>query len=90
MRFFTMAWWSGEQTGDAGDPSTEYAAHLSAIRDLLPPDLLTTADAVSLHDTRLRELRLLVAEGSLTVGLENHAGNERLTLTYSGVERFES
>lgn len=90
MRFFTMAWWCGTQTGGAGDPSAAYAAHVAAIRDRLPPDLLATEESVSLHDTRLRELRLLPAEGTLALGLDNNAGDERLTLMYTGVERFES
>lgn len=90
MRFFTMAWWCGCQTGDAGDAGAGYAAHLAAVRDRLPPDLLATEETVSLHDTRLRELRLLPAENTLTLGLDCHAGDERFILTYSGVERFES
>lgn len=88
MRFFTMAWWFGGQTGDAGDAAADYAAHLAAIRNRLPPDLLATQESVSLHDARLRELRLV--DGTLTLGLDSHAGDERLTLTYTGVERFES
>lgn len=88
MKFFTMAWWCGCQTGDAGDPSAAYAAHLAAVRDRLPPDLLATEESVSLHDARLRELRL--ADGTLVLGLDSYAGDERLTLTYTGVERFES
>jgi hypothetical protein len=85
-----MAWWCGVQTGDGGDPAVEYARHLAAIRDRLPPDLLATEESVSLHDTRLRELQLLVSEQSLSMGLDSYAGDERLTLVYSGVERFES
>lgn len=83
-----MAWWCGTQTDDAGDPLAAYAAHLAAVRDHLPPDLLATEESVSLHDTRLRELRL--ADGSLLLRLDSYAGDERLTLTYTGVERFES
>ena len=90
VRFFTMAWWCGTQTGDAGDPAAAYAAHLAAVRDRLPPDLLATEEAVSLHDTRLRELRLLPVEGRLSLGLDSYAGDERFTLTYTAVERFES
>jgi hypothetical protein len=82
-----MGWWSGDN-GD--DPSVAYATHLDAIRDRLPPDLLATQESVLLHDTRLRELRLLVAERSLSVGFDSHSGRERFTLTYGGVERFES
>jgi hypothetical protein len=90
MRFFTMAWWCGVQEGISGDPSADYAARLATIRDRLPADLLATEESVSLHDTRLRELRLLPAERTLHVGLETYAADERLTLVYSGVERVES
>ncbi len=82
-----MGWWSGD---DGDDPLAAYAAHLDAIRDRLPPDLLATQESVSLHDTRLRELRLVVAERSLSVALDSHSGRERFTLTYGGVEQFES
>jgi hypothetical protein len=85
-----MAWCCGCQTGRAGDPSAAYAGHLAAIRDRLPPDLLATEESLSLHDTWLRELRLLLAEGTLSLGLDSYAGHERLTLTYTGAERFES
>ncbi len=86
MRFFTMAWWCGTQIGDVGDVFAAYTAHLDAIRNRLPPDLLATEDSVSLHDTRLREL--LLADGTLVMELDSHAGDERLTLIYTGVERF--
>jgi hypothetical protein len=85
-----MAWWCGVQTGEGADPFAAYATHLAAIRDRLPPDLLATEESISLHDTRLRELRLSVAQGSLSLGLDNCTGDERLTLVYTGVERFES
>ncbi len=90
VRYFTLAWWCGEQTGGGTDPLADYAVHLAAIRDRLPPDLLATEESVSLHDTRLRELRLQVAERVLSVELDSYGGDERLTLIYRGVEQFES
>jgi hypothetical protein len=90
MRFFTMEWWCGVQTGDNSDPASAYAAHLATIRDRLPPDLLATAETMSLHDTRLRKLRLMPGERSLTLELDSYAGDERFTLTYTDVARFES
>ncbi len=90
MRFFTTSWWCGTPTGTGGDPCADYAVHLAAIRDRLPSDLLATEESVSLHDARLRDLRLLIAESSLSLVLSSYAGDERLTLLYSGVERFES
>lgn len=88
MRFFTMAWWRGEQSADAGDPVAGYAAQLAAIRARLPPDLLATEETAFLHDARLG--RLLLIDGTLTLVLDSHAADERFSLTYSGVERFES
>jgi hypothetical protein len=88
MRFFTMAWWGGDHKGD--DAMAAYAQHLAAIRDRLPPDLLATQESVSLHDSRLRELRLMAKDGSLRIALDSYRGDERFTLVYSGVARFES
>ena len=93
MRYFTMAWWRGiqeEPVGGGEAPGAAYQAHLEAVRDRLPPDLLATQESVSLHDTRLRELVLVPADGTLSITLENFEGDERFTLLYSGVERFES
>lgn len=56
----------------------------------MPPDLLATAESVSLHDMRLGELRLRIAEATLALGLDSYTGEERLTLTCSGMEQFES
>jgi hypothetical protein len=66
-----MAWWRGVQVGQGGDPAADYAAHLAIIQDRLPLDLLATEESVSLHDARLRELRLLVAEASLSLVLDS-------------------
>src|SRR5262245_37522695 len=85
-----MAWWSACQTGHASDPPAEYVAHLASVRDRLPPDLLATAESVSLADARRRELHLLSAEATLTLCLESYSGDERFRLTYSGVPRFQS
>lgn len=90
MRFFTMDWWCGVESDDLDDPLPKYQEHLVSIRDQLPVDLLATQETVSLHDSRLRELRLAVADGSLVLELESYSGDQRFTLTYSGVERFES
>jgi hypothetical protein len=85
-----MAWWCGVQTGAVGDPFAAHAAHLTAIRDRLPPDLLATEESVSLHDTRLRELQLSVADATLRLRLDGYGGDEHLHVLYTGVERFES
>ena len=90
MQFFTLDWWRGVQVGSDDDPAVEYAAHLATIRENLPPDLIATEEEVSLHDSRLRHLRLLTAERSLALALSNYAGDEYITLHYSGVQRFES
>lgn len=89
MRFFTLADWCG--TEDRGnDPRAEYASHLDGIRDRLPPQLLALQETISLHDTRLRALVLLPADGSLRLELSSYSGKERIELVYQGVERLES
>jgi hypothetical protein len=90
VRYFTLAWWCGTQADDGSDPGAEYARHLEAIRHRLPPDLLATQESVSLHDARLREWVVLSAAGTARLVLDSHAGDERFTLTYTGVERVES
>ena len=90
MRFFTLDWWRGCQTGPAGDPGADYAVHLDTIRDRLPTDLLALQTSISLHDARLRELVVLAAAASARLVLDSYGGDERYILTYSGVERMES
>ncbi len=90
MRFFTLEWWRGVQVGSDDDLAVGYASRLAAIRENLPPDLIATEESVSLHDSRLRHLRLITEDRSLTLAFSNYAGDERITLHYSGVERFES
>jgi hypothetical protein len=88
MRYFTLAWWCGE--GERGGPRFEYELHLEFIRDRLPPDLLATQQTVSLHDARLRTLVVAPSVATVRLTLESHDGNEQFTLSYSGVELFES
>jgi hypothetical protein len=85
-----MDFWVGSQTAAYVDPAADYAAHLATIRDRLPPDLLATEQEVSLHDSRLRNLRLEIADGLLTLDLQSYSGEKLLGLVYEGVERFES
>jgi len=85
-----MEWWRGTQIADAGDPSAEYARHLSTIRDLLPSDLLVLQESISLHDSRLRGLMMRPALARLRLRLESYAADERFDLEYSGVESLES
>lgn len=93
MRFFTMAWWCGCQTGYAGDAFADYAAHLAAIRNRLPADLLALQESVSLHDGRLRELDYSPATGAIRMlidGDDGAGGLRRLNLSYRDVTFFRS
>lgn len=85
-----MEWWGGDGEGIVSDPRPGYAAYFATIRHELPADLLAREESISLHDTRLRELRISRNDGTLRLGLETHSGDERLTLVYREVERFES
>jgi hypothetical protein len=83
-----MNWWSGESAEEAPDPSEEYGRYLTSIRDRLPADLLATQETVALHDCRLREARMEIADSSFILVLETFDGDESLTLTYRGVTRL--
>ena len=85
-----MAWWCGAGPADGGDPAADYARHLAAVRDRLPPALVATQEAVSLHDARLREWVVRPADATARLVLDGRAGDERFTLTYTGVEQVES
>ncbi|MBN9522726.1 hypothetical protein J0H58_30110 [bacterium] len=50
MRFFTLNWWRGCQTGDASNPCADSGRHLDAVRARLPADLLALQESISLHD----------------------------------------
>ena len=94
MRFFTMSWWCGVQEGRPDNPSTDYWAHLDAVRSRVSPDqrpALEALLALALHDTNLCQLRLDPSAATLQISLENrYAGGKHITLAYSGVEQFAS
>ena len=46
MRYFTLAWWIGIRAGGGGDPATDYARHLAAIRHRLSPNLIEVHESV--------------------------------------------
>ncbi len=75
------------------DPVPEYQKHLVAIRDLLPKDLLTLQETVSLHDAILIVLESDYNQKSLTILLNGDNGYGKLrqfTLRYSNVISFNS
>ena len=75
MKFFTMAWWGSEPCKDTLKIFEEYTCHLQRIRNLLPSDLLTLQESVSLHDSRLRELTLDSNQKNLHLRLDGDDGN---------------
>lgn len=92
MKFFTMAWWMGDQPS-ATDPRTEYLRYLAIIREQLPSDLITLQEHITLHDARVREIWLDVRESNLYITLEKRDGQVRqrsVQLTYFGVTSFRS
>jgi hypothetical protein len=97
MKYLTSEWWLGE-VEDLRPAMEAYNRYIDSIRPKLSPDLVALVDAVSLHDSRLRELLVdaperlikLVLDGWVNPwGLSNR-DRRRLTLMYRGVESFES
>ena len=46
MKFYTIKWWCGIQSGDASDPMDAFREYLDSIRDRLPSDLLVLQDSI--------------------------------------------
>jgi len=100
MEFFPFDWWHGGQHGGQENPTVafdRYRAHLDAICDRLPADVLRLEgepdDGVSIHDAALVTLDLDVATRTLTLvldGDDGKGGARRFTLGYSGVRSFRS
>ena len=88
MRFFTMDWWLGVQTGSTVDPSTEYARHVASFRPF--PDVVAAIDRVpSLHDARVRRVEHLVDAVDIVLDAWGETGGwHPLRLSYRGVEAF--
>ena len=87
MKFYTMDWWRGVQSGDATDLSNAFRDHLDRIRDRLPSDLLLLQDSVTLHDARLRIFDY--SPGQLILNLSGDDGTGGLRdfiLDYRSVE----
>lgn len=81
----TMAWWAGE---DAAERASEYSEYLRTIYPNLPSCLQELA-GLPIHDSNLRQLRVLPSNTELTLELDLADGN-RLVVCYSGVSSFIS
>jgi len=76
MRFFTIAWHSGEMPDDeAAAIPDAYESHIRALVPSLPPDALRLVRAISLHDGLIRQasftasaIDILIRAGDLQVG----------------------
>jgi hypothetical protein len=98
MKYFTPEWWALD-VEDITVAMKAYRNYFESIRHKLTPDMVSLVEAISLHDSRLRELLVdapgrsirLVLDGWVNpwspVGWHHH---RRFTLIYQGVESFES
>ena len=95
MKFYTIEWWCGIQSGDASDPMDAFREYLDSIRDRLPSDLLVLQDSVSLHDARMHLFSHDASRRTLSLTLHGDDGSGGLRvfpLLYHGVvaHRFSS
>ncbi len=90
MRFFTIEWWHGD---DSGDAISAYQVHFDAIRDRPPPGLVEIHESVSLHDGWLRNLRIDVAGKTLDMHIDTDDGRgglRKVHVQYLGVSSYTS
>ena len=93
LNFFTLAWWHGQVDDEAVDPCVTYREHFNRIEDRLPSAFVEFCKTISLHDSRLRVLRLDIAKQDLRMELtgdDGHGGLRQFTLAYLGVAALES
>lgn len=94
MKFFTFEWWCRRQSdGSLPDPGPAYEAHVREFRDQLPAELLRLDGELSIHDARLRQLTLDVAEQTLVLlldGDEWSGGAPQIALRFGGVTGFNT
>jgi hypothetical protein len=91
MKYCTLEWWHGIQSGNIRDPWEQYQAHFERIRNHLPKSLIDLHENVSMHDANLVSMSFFTAEATLLIELrgdDGQGGARRFRLAYSGVERF--
>jgi hypothetical protein len=96
MHFLTRAWHAGEMSDDRADELSEaYRAHQAAVLPQLPERFRAFTAAVSVHDARVRAIRL--DRAAATLELELRAGDQQggyfdLSIRYRGVhvDRLEA
>ncbi|MFN0137676.1 MAG: DUF4085 family protein [Phycisphaerae bacterium] len=92
MQFFTMGWWSGDYDQTAADAAVSgYQAHFEQIAAQLPAHVRAIDEHLSLHDGRIRSLRLNSAAATLEIdidGFEQLSVPVRIELRYVGVTDF--
>jgi hypothetical protein len=89
MRFFTMDWWQGIQSGSSENPSDAYNRHLTSLRPF-PSSVARLEQLPSLHDAHVRQVEHLGS--AVEVSLETwgeKGGWIPVRLSYGGVEKFE-
>ena len=93
LRFFTLEWWQGLQDDGAPYPFVTYRECFDRIQKKLPVSFAEFCKRVSLHDSRLRGLRLNAVNQELQMELtgdDGQGGLRRFALVYGGVVTFES
>jgi hypothetical protein len=95
MKYFTLKWWEGK-VENAMAVNDRYCRYVKSVRKSLPTDLWRLFWNVSLHDARLRQLRLvsdtleLKLDGERTDKGKYLPGRRRFRLTYRGVSSLTS
>jgi hypothetical protein len=104
MKYLTLDRWLADQDldersrEDSRQAAEQYWAYLASIRPRLPAALSRLLDEFTIHDGRVRELYLSVAERTLTIRLDahDHPGDGRkyqqrhLRPQYRGVAEVKS
>lgn len=72
MKYFTREWWAGDAPNIEATRES-YWSYVASIRDRLPPDVAMLAEKVSLHDSKVREFSVSIAEKQVVLLLDGYA-----------------
>ncbi len=93
MKYFTLEWWNGVQSGDLGDPLETYEEYYSSVKDKLPDAFIKLHDEIYLHDGSLKKLDISFPEKNMNIEIDTDDGKGNLreiSLKYRGLTSFNS
>ena len=88
MKYFTSAWWAGDDKSDAGK---KYRHHFESIKNKLSETIIQFDSTVNLHDAQIAEINFLAKGKILFLSCKYYDANDdvkTIGMQYGGVAGF--